>query len=64
MSEYQVVLEREVTEEGYIMVEAESVEEAKKKAEQIPASEMSWDRVATGKHWSVTTGKHWSVTGE
>lgn len=54
MTRYQVTLEREITEEGYIMVEAKSAEEAKKRAEEIAASEMSWDPVDTGKHWAVS----------
>ena len=57
MAEYEVVLEREVTEEGYVMVEAESAEEAKLKAEKLSASDFNWDRVDTGKHWAIGTTK-------
>lgn len=57
MAEYEVVLEREVTEEGYILVEAESEAEAKMKAEKLSASDMNWDRVDTGKHWAIGTTK-------
>lgn len=53
MARYQVTLEREITEEGYITVEAISAEEAKKVAEEVTASEMSWDPVDTGKHWAT-----------
>lgn len=57
MAEYEVILEREVTEEGYIMVDAESEAEAKMKAEKLSASDMNWDRVDIGKHWAICATK-------
>jgi hypothetical protein len=54
MTEYAVVLEREIAEEGYVMVEAESADEAKIKAEKLSAGDISWDRVDTGKHWATS----------
>ena len=55
MAEYEVILEREITEEGYVMVEAESAEEAKSKAQKLPAGEIAWDRVNTGDHFATGT---------
>ena len=52
MAEYDVVLQREVTEEGYVMVEAESSAEAMIMAEKLPSSDIHWDRVDTEKHWA------------
>ena len=52
MAEYEVILEREIIEEGYVVLEAESEEEAKKKAEKLPAGEINWDRIATGEPWA------------
>ncbi len=54
MAEYEVILEREVTEEGYVTVEAESDDEAKLKAEAIPPDEISWDRTESRKHWAIS----------
>ncbi len=54
MAEYAVILERTVTEEGYVMVEAESVVEAESKAEKLPVNDISWERVKDGKHWATS----------
>lgn len=51
MAKFQVTVEREVSEEGYLLIEADSPEEAFKKAEKFPALAFSWDRVETGPHW-------------
>ena len=56
MAEYSVVLEREITQNGYLVVEAESAEEAEEKAEKDFA-EASWDSVHTSKAWAVSAEK-------
>ncbi len=54
---YTVTVEREITEEGYLSVEAASEAEAKTKAEGLQASLFSWDRVYSGKHYAVNAEK-------
>ncbi len=55
--DFEVVLEREVTEEGYVTVAAETREEALKKAEALPGNEIIWERTETGKHWATSAEK-------
>ena len=55
MAEYEVILEREITEEGYVIVEAETPQEAMLKAQELSAADISWDCVNTGKHSATGT---------
>ena len=55
MAEYEVILQREITEEGYVLVDAESSEEAKLKAQKLVGSDIAWDRVNTGDHFATGT---------
>ncbi len=57
MAEYQITLEREATEEGYVTVDAESSVEAQLKAELLNPDEIRWDRVNSGKHWATVVEK-------
>ena len=57
MAEYYVMFERRVTEEGCITVEADSAEEAGKKAKQDPKGPWAWDRKNTSKSKVVSVEK-------
>ena len=54
MAHYTVTVEREVTEEGYFSVEADSEAEAIATAEGLAGNSCEWDRVVTGKHYAVS----------
>lgn len=53
MKEYTVSLERTVTEEGWVLVEAESEAEAFRKAEALPSHEIEWDAVEWDRHFAT-----------